>query len=109
MSEIAIEGFMCSVGAAICERCLSDLRSLVAEVMRALRVHFIIPFYIIIAFFFRSGGQARVVLRNGFSLHMRKVLCGPAQLRLLAFAPFRVSTTLCRLLTRFQYAQRFSV
>ena len=62
----------------VCERCLSYMRTLAAEVMWALRVHVIIPFCIIIALFLMSGGQVRIVLRNGFSLHMQKVLCGPA-------------------------------
>lgn len=68
------------MSAAVCERCLADMRTLAAEVMWALRVHFIIPFYIIIALFLMPGGQVRIVLRNGFSLHVQKVLCGPALL-----------------------------
>lgn len=66
------------MAAAVCEGCLSDMRTLAAEVMWALKVHFIIPFYIIIASFLMPGGQVRIVLRNDFSLQMQKVLCGPA-------------------------------
>lgn len=66
------------MAAAVCERCLSDTRTLAAEVMLALRVRFIIPFYIIIALLLLPGGQVRIVLRNGYSLRMRKSLCGPA-------------------------------
>ena len=66
------------MAAAVCESCLTNMRTLAAEVMWALRVHFIIPFYVIIASFLMPGGQVRIVLRSGFSLHIQKVLCGPA-------------------------------
>ena len=88
--------------AAACERCLSDMRTLPAEVMWALRVH-VIPFYIIITLLRLSGvggpgancssewllvAHAEGSLWAGVAQQARRPV-----FMLRAFVPFRVSRT----------------